>query len=72
MSYSDVRGGFPGIGNIDAEPLFVRPAAGDLHLRPGSPCRDAGVDTGALLATDLDGNPRIQGKAPDMGAYELP
>ncbi|MEZ4302016.1 MAG: right-handed parallel beta-helix repeat-containing protein [Polyangiaceae bacterium] len=72
VTYSDVQGGFPGAGNIDADPLFVRPAAGDLHLRPDSPARDAGIDTGSLPPTDLDGQPRIQGSAPDMGAYELP
>jgi len=72
VAHSDVRGGFPGPGNIDEDPLFVRPGAGDLRLRPGSPCRDAGIDTGSLPPADLDGNPRIQGPRPDMGAYELP
>jgi hypothetical protein len=72
MTYSDVRGGFPGTGNIDADPRFAGAPAGNFHLSPGSPCRDAGINTGSLPATDLDGNPRIQGAAPDMGAYELP
>jgi len=42
VRFSDVQGGFPGGGNIDADPLFVDPAAGDYRLGPGSPCIDAG------------------------------
>jgi parallel beta-helix repeat protein len=41
-AFSDVQGGYPGPGNIDADPLFVDPAAGDYRLGPGSPCIDAG------------------------------
>jgi hypothetical protein len=52
---------------------------GDLHLKRTSPCIDAGSANGldangdplpAAPATDLDGNLRIVGAAPDMGAYE--
>ncbi len=85
VSYTDVQGGFPGTGNIDADPLFVDPLTGDYRLSPGSPCIDAGDNTAVPLdiTTDLDGNPRFVddpgtpdtglGKPPivDMGAYEL-
>lgn len=67
-SFSDIQGGYPGTGNIDADPQFVNAAAGDLHLKPGSPCLDAGTPNGAP-ATDLDGKTRPN--PPSMGAYEL-
>lgn len=31
--YSDVQDGFPGTGNIDADPLFANSANGDYHLK---------------------------------------
>ena len=42
VSYCDVQGGWPGIGNFDADPLFVGPEREDFHLRWHSPCIDAG------------------------------
>jgi hypothetical protein len=73
ISYSDVRGGWPGTGNINANPLFVDPAIGDYHLLPYSPCIDAGYNPAVppSVVTDLDGNPRITAGTVDMGAYEL-
>jgi hypothetical protein len=80
ISYSDVRRGYVGEGNIDADPLFVDPAAGDFHLSPGSPCLDAG-DNALVpdwLTTDFEGDPRIAARGNnianiaivDMGADE--
>ena len=40
--YSDIEGGYPGEGNIDADPLFTDASAGDYTLRPCSPAIDAG------------------------------
>ncbi len=75
VQFSDVQGGAAGAGNISRDPLFVDAASGDLHLRRGSPAIHAGTaDPGlvTLPVTDLDGLPRILGRAPDMGAYEAP
>ena len=75
VNYSDIKGGYTGIGNINSDPLFVNAAAGDFHLQVGSPCIDSANDDEAP-ATDKDGNPRPQdgnydGVAiSDMGAYE--
>ena len=58
VTYSCVHGGWEGEGNIDADPLFTDPGAGDLSLRPGSPC----IDAGDPAFTDPDGS------RSDMGA----
>jgi hypothetical protein len=48
VTYSDVKGGWPGTGNIDADPKFVNPGADNYRLggRPWSPspCKNAGSD----------------------------
>jgi parallel beta-helix repeat protein len=33
VAYSDIQGGWPGEGNIDADPLFADPNNGDYHLK---------------------------------------
>jgi hypothetical protein len=78
VSFSDVQGGLPvgtnnGGGNIDANPLFVNAAGGNLRLLGGSPCIDTGNNAAipAGITTDLDGNPRVRNVTVDMGAYEL-
>ncbi len=70
IEYSCVRGAFPGVGNIDTDPLFVDPQNFDYRLQPTSPCIDAGNP-----ATEFNdgcqplglGTPRN-----DMGAYGGP
>jgi hypothetical protein len=74
VTYCDVRGGWAGWGNIDADPLFVDPNGGDYRLLPGSPCIDAGCnaavppdfadldddgDTEEITPFDLDGEGRF-------------
>jgi hypothetical protein len=41
-SFSNIQNGWPGIGNIDSDPLFVAPEYYDFRLQWGSPCIDAG------------------------------
>ncbi len=87
VTFSDVESGFPGTGNIDADPLFIDPGNGDFRLQAASPCIDAGDNTAVPedITTDLDGNPRFvddpglcdlgqsDGVNPvvDMGAFEF-
>jgi len=73
VTYSDIQGGWPGQSNLNANPLFVDPNAGNLRLLPNSPCIDAGNNAAILpyVTTDLDGKPRIVGGTVDMGAYEF-
>jgi len=92
MSFNDVHGGLPvgaidGGGNIDLDPMFVRPPGpgpdgtwggvdddyGDLRLQAGSPCINAG-DPGSVGQpgeTDLEGHARVLCGPVDMGAYEF-
>ncbi|MGA1875735.1 MAG: right-handed parallel beta-helix repeat-containing protein [bacterium] len=64
LYHCDVQGGYPGMENINADPLFVDSEHGDYHLKAGSPC----IDTGHPRIFDLDNSPS------DRGAYggELP
>ncbi len=78
IHHSDIEGGWQGAGNLNVDPRFVAPIAasfaptttGDYRLQPGSPAIDAGDTSSAGYDTDPDGNPRVQGAAVDMGAYE--
>ncbi len=69
VKYSNVQNGYPGIGNINSDPNFVGGDPCIYHLSPDSLCIDAGTDNGAP-ETDIEGIPRPQGGAVDMGAYE--
>jgi parallel beta-helix repeat protein len=85
VTYCNVRGGWPGLGNIDADPCFIQLSflrkyqgpnvwiEGDFHLRPDSPCIDTG-DPDYMPSpdeTDLSGRPRVIAGRIDMGAYEF-
>ncbi len=90
ISYSDIQGcggsgagwdtacGVDGGNNIDADPLFVDAANGNLRLGFGSPAIDAGNNAAVPsgVTTDLDGLPRFSdgdgdgAAAVEMGAYE--
>ena len=57
--------------NIQEDPQFVDPENGDFHLKSTSPCIDKGTaDAPELPAADFEGDPRIVGSAPDIGADE--
>jgi hypothetical protein len=59
-----------GGGNQTAAPLFVDAETRDFREAPGSPTIDAGI-AGELGPLDLAGSPRVQGSAPDIGAFEF-
>jgi PKD repeat protein len=59
VSYTDIKGGWTGTGNIDSDPLFVDPGYSDCHLQAGSPCIDAGNnDAPDLPVADFEGDLR--------------
>jgi len=59
------------IGNVDlvGDPAFLDSDAGDYHLSDRSAAIDMGVSTDIDL--DIDGDPRLLGGAPDIGADEF-
>jgi len=78
VTYSDIQGGYAGEGNINADPMFLDAASGDLHLGPDSPCIDAGNnDAPNLPEYDFEGDERVldgDGNVTvivDMGADEV-
>lgn len=56
-------------GNLTTDPKYVNAPAKNYHLQATSPAIDSGVtvDSGSV---DLEGNPRVQGRAVDQGCYE--
>ena len=62
VTFSDIRDGWDGAGNIDSDPLFIDPENVDYRLMPGSPCIDAGNPASPI---PYGGGCRI-----DMGALE--
>lgn len=57
--------------NISADPLFIAPLSGDLHISSKSPAVNAGINSAPdLPKKDFDGDPRIIGKAIDIGVDE--
>jgi hypothetical protein len=78
ITYSCIQGGYPGIGNIDADPLFASSPAGEYFLSQiaagqyvQSPC----VDTGCPDSTFISGSTRTDslwdGNIIDMGYHYL-
>jgi parallel beta-helix repeat protein len=81
VTYSDIRGGFTGEGNINVDPLFADPANGDYHLKSHAGCWDPlsenwvidDVTSPCIDAGDpsspLADEPEPNGGRINMGAY---
>ena len=72
--FCNVYGGWEGVGNIDADPLFRDPENGDFHLMStecsdpfNSPCIDSGHP--AIIDSLLDCNWGLGNEHSDMGAF---
>ncbi|RJP79695.1 MAG: T9SS C-terminal target domain-containing protein [Candidatus Zixiibacteriota bacterium] len=73
LSYSNIQGGYPGTGNINADPLFVSGPGGDYYLSQTaagqiqqSPCVNAGDPASPMV----DGTTRTD-QAPDLGIVDM-
>jgi hypothetical protein len=67
-------GQFSEMGSSQSDPSWANPNVGDYHLtNNASPAVDSGtpIVPSGLPATDIEGNARWVGAAPDRGAYEL-
>jgi parallel beta-helix repeat protein len=67
VTYSNVKDGYVGEGNLSQDPLFA--GSNDYHLSGESPCIDSGTPLTAPN-NDVNGTARPQGSGYDMGAYE--
>lgn len=72
MSYSNIRGGWPGTGNIDVDPSFMSNENSNYHLKAGSRC----IDQGRVMPTidvDFEGDtrPAFKTRGCDIGADEV-
>ena len=82
VSYTALNGAVSGTGNISVDTLnagndamhnylnFVNVDNSDFRLNLGSACIDAATSIAGFSATDIAGNARLYGDAPDMGCYE--
>ncbi len=75
VSYSDIEGGVPddvtdGGENLDTDPLFVNPGAGDYRLQNTSPCVDEGTNTNIPIDTfDIDGDANTSEATPELQLF---
>jgi len=76
LFHTYIGDGTAGIANqINADPGWAAPndVTPDYHLKtsgPVSPAINSGLAQSGEPATDIQGNPRVVGSAPDRGAYE--
>jgi len=74
VTWSDVKGGWSGTGNVNVDPQFADSAGRDYHLRHGSPCATAGnPNATGLPGQDFEGDPLVNsGQAPMGGDARHP
>ena len=72
FTHCDVEGGWTGagFGNLNADPLYEDAMNEDFHIRPDSPCVDAGTATVPFGAVDSDGDARPLFGGVDIGYDE--
>lgn len=72
LNYCDIEGGYPGNGNINADPVFTDSASNNFHIQGLSPCIGKGIGPSLdsrVMNHDIDRNVR-SGDACDIGFDE--
>ncbi len=69
---ADFSGMSADVSDVLQDPACRDVAGQDFHLRPTSPCVDAGDDSAIPMPVDFEGHPRAARRHVDIGAYELP
>ncbi|MEQ8762821.1 MAG: right-handed parallel beta-helix repeat-containing protein [Planctomycetota bacterium] len=54
VTYSDIEGGYPGLGNLNIDPQLRNPNNGDTRLKCGSPMIDAGNNAPGIALPTFD------------------
>ena len=67
---TDYGSGVNSTNEVSGDPAFVSAEESDYHILPTSAAFGAGIDAG--VPTDIDGDKRPFGAAPDIGADEVP
>jgi len=80
ITYSNIRGSWPGTANLDTDPLFLDLSGRNFRLPHSSPCVENGSNAAVMVTgftDDLDNTTRIDADnciyppIVDRGAYEL-
>ncbi|MCA9321109.1 MAG: hypothetical protein KDB53_10255 [Planctomycetes bacterium] len=72
VTYCNIEDGYPGVNNINANPLFKDSSQRDYHLLTSSPCRERGnAGFASFLDVDIDNDPRAVNGVADIGADEI-
>jgi len=71
VTYCDVKGGYTGAGNINADPKLANALSGNHRLLAGSPCFNTGNNNAPQLpGKDFEGDTRPIAGTVDIGADE--
>lgn len=68
LFWANQSDGIRGANPVDGDPDFIDPNTGNYHIGLASAAIDAGIEAG--VNSDLDGDSRPHGSAPDIGADE--
>ncbi|MBM3434829.1 MAG: T9SS type A sorting domain-containing protein [Bacteroidetes bacterium] len=69
VNYSDIKGGFAGIENFDADPLFIDPLMSNYHLTWYNFPQENGIKSPCIDSGNPESEPDPDGTPCDVGAF---